>query len=65
MNAPAASVVGQSNQGFGAVAWLKLVTKAAATGNLQEVYRVNTAGGKPPATCAGSAATLEVQYATE
>ena len=63
--APPNAVVGQSNAGFGAVPWLKLVTTSAATGNLQEVYRINTAGGKPPGTCVGAPASFEVQYATE
>lgn len=45
--------------------WLKLTARSGATGNLEEVYRVNTAGGNPPATCAGMPATFEVQYAAE
>ncbi|KAH7032863.1 uncharacterized protein B0I36DRAFT_320183 [Microdochium trichocladiopsis] len=58
-------------QGEKAVAWLKLVAggsdavKIAATGGLQEVYRVETAGGSPPATCQGMAPTFEVEYATQ
>jgi len=63
--APAGAPKGQDNQGFGAVAWLKLLTRDGATGNLEEVYRVNTAGGNPPPTCAGQAATFEIQYASE
>jgi len=63
--APAGANVGQGGIGNGAVAWLKLNTKDGATGNLQEVYRVNTAGGSPPTTCAGMPATFEVQYAAE
>ncbi|KAH8595801.1 malate dehydrogenase-like protein [Bisporella sp. PMI_857] len=64
--APAGASVGQGGKGLGAVDWLKLVTKDAATNPLQEVYRVNTAGGKAPATCAGITDTsFEVQYATE
>lgn len=63
--APAGSSVGQGDVGFGAVAWLKLVARVGATGNLQEIYRVNTAGGNPPATCAGMPATFEVEYAAE
>jgi hypothetical protein len=63
--APAGASVGQGNVGYGAVAWLKLLTRDGATGNLEEVYRVNTAGGNPPATCAGMPATFEVQYAAE
>lgn len=63
--APTGSPVGQGGQGHGAVAWLKLITREGATGNLEEVYRVNTAGGNPPATCAGMPAIFEVQYAAE
>jgi len=63
--APTGAPVGQGGQGLGAVAWLKLITRDGATGNLEEVYRVNTAGGNPPLTCAGMPATFEVQYAAE
>lgn len=63
--APANAPKGQDNEGFGAVAWLKLLTRDGATGNLQEVYRLNTAGGNPPSACAGMPATFEVQYAAE
>jgi len=64
--APAGSVVGQNNVGYGAVPWLKLITKAGSTGNLQEVYRLNTAGGAAPATCAGiTGTTFEIQYSAE
>ncbi|KAH7360763.1 hypothetical protein BKA65DRAFT_192188 [Rhexocercosporidium sp. MPI-PUGE-AT-0058] len=63
--APAGTTKGQGNQGFGTVAWLKLTTRDGATGGLQEVYRLNTAGGNPPATCTGMAASFEVQYAAE
>jgi hypothetical protein len=63
--APTGAPVGQGGQGHGAVPWLKLITRDGATGNLEEVYRVNTAGGNPPATCAGMPASFEVQYASE
>jgi hypothetical protein len=63
--APANASKGQNNEGFGAVAWLKLLTEAGATGNLEEVYRINTAGGNPPATCAGMPDAFEVEYAAE
>jgi hypothetical protein len=63
--APAGAPVGQGGEGHGSVAWLKLLTKDGATGDLEEIYRVNTAGGNPPATCAGMPATFEVQYAAE
>jgi len=65
VNAPASSPKGQGGVGNGSVAWLKLLTKDGATGNLEEVYRLNTAGGSPPATCAGMPASFEVQYAAE
>ena len=60
--APAGSVVGQYNQGNGAVPWLKLSALNGAGQIFQEVYRVNTAGGNPPATCKGVSASFEVQY---
>jgi hypothetical protein len=65
VSAPAGSPKGQAGVGNGAVAWLKLVARQGATGDLEEVYRVNTAGGNPPATCAGMPDTFEVQYAAE
>lgn len=63
--APTDAPAGQNGVGDGAVAWLKLVATEGATGNLQEVYRVNTAGGSPPKTCSGMPSTFEVQYAAE
>ena len=65
VNAPAGAPLGQYNQGFGSVAWLKLLATEAATGNIEEVYRVNTAGGNPPKTCAGMPSDFEVQYSAE
>jgi hypothetical protein len=65
VNAPPGAPLGQGGEGNGSVAWLKLLTRDGSTGNLEEVYRVNTAGGNPPATCAGMPATFEVQYASE
>lgn len=62
-NAPADAPAGQN--GEKAVAWLKLKTADTATGQLQEVYRVQTAGGSPPATCAGMSAAFEVQYSAQ
>lgn len=64
-SAPPGASVGQNGVGLGAVTWLKLITRTGATGGLEEVYRVNTAGGSAPATCAGMPATFEVQYAAE
>jgi hypothetical protein len=63
--APAGSPLGQNNQGYGSVAWLKLLARDGATGNIEEVYRVNTAGGSPPATCSGMPAAFQIQYAAE
>lgn len=61
--APADAATGQG--GEKAVAWLKLKTVNGATGQLEEVYRVETAGGSPPATCVGMAAAFEVQYSAQ
>lgn len=47
------------------VPWLNLVAKAgdAGTVGLSSVYRVEVAGGEPPATCANiSTTTFQVQY---
>jgi len=64
--APAAALKGVNNVGNGAVPWLKLTAKAGGKGNLAEVYRLNTAGGNPPATCAGmTGSTFVVEYAAE
>ncbi|KAH8652500.1 hypothetical protein BX600DRAFT_553870 [Xylariales sp. PMI_506] len=61
--APAGSPKGPD--GSAAVPWLKLKTNVGATGDLQEVYRIETAGGSAPATCAGMPAAFEVQYAAQ
>ncbi|OTB05231.1 hypothetical protein M426DRAFT_141374 [Hypoxylon sp. CI-4A] len=62
-NAPDDAPKGQ--QGEKAVAWLRLKTHTGSTGNLQEVYRIQTAGGSPPATCQGQPAAFEVQYSAQ
>jgi len=63
--APAGASVGIGGKGFGAVPWLRLLTRDVL-GDLQEVYRVNTAGGSAPPTCEGIInTTFEVEYATE
>lgn len=64
-DAPAPATAAKGQKGEAAVAWLKLTSVEGTTGDIKEVYRVNTAGGAPPATCEGMAATFEVQYATE
>jgi hypothetical protein len=52
-------------QGEPAVPWLKLLARVGATGNLQEVYRLETAGGSAPTNCTGQKATFSVQYAAQ
>ena len=64
-SAPANATKGQNGEGNGAVAWLYLNTTSATQGDVRAVYRVNTAGGNPPATCEGSDAVFSVQYAAE
>lgn len=49
-------------QGYGAVDW-KALTGVAGSVGLREVYRVETAGGEPPASCSGFGATIQSQYA--
>lgn len=66
LSAPTGASIGQNNQGFGAVAWLKLTARDGTTGGLQEVYRLNTAGGNPPETCKDNlGSSFDVQYAAE
>lgn len=62
---PAPEAAAKGQKGEKAVPWLKLVTRPGATGGLQEVYRVETAGGSAPETCKGMPATFEVQYAAQ
>jgi hypothetical protein len=61
--APANAPKGQL--GEKAVPWLKLTAKDGATGRLQEVFRVETAGGSSPSTCAGMPASFEVEYSAQ
>ncbi|KAN0079530.1 Protein of unknown function (DUF3455) domain containing protein [Elaphomyces granulatus] len=63
MNAPAGSVPGQGNKGFGAVPWLYLQTVAGTINNYTSVYRVNTMGGSPPTNCTGISGIFTIQYA--
>ncbi|KAF9870817.1 malate dehydrogenase [Colletotrichum karsti] len=62
---PAPTMAAKGQQGESAVAWLKLLTTEGSTGDIQEVYRITTAGGSPPATCKGQPAAFEVQYAAQ
>ena len=50
--------------GTGAVDWLMLSDKGGSVG-LSRVYRVLTAGGKAPATCAGQDSNINVQYTAQ
>ena len=62
---PAPPDAPRGHDGEAAVNWLKLVAKNGTTGNLKEVYRLQTAGGQPPETCQGMPASFERQYAAE
>lgn len=60
--APAAAT---GNENGAAVDWLKLVRKEGeSSGGVEEVYRVNTAGGRAPKTC-GTEGVMTVEYVTE
>ena len=50
-----------------AVAWLSLNRAGGSVGPIQAIYRLNTAGGVAPATCAGQqpGGTISVQYAAQ
>ncbi|KAL5117965.1 hypothetical protein ACEQ8H_004110 [Pleosporales sp. CAS-2024a] len=48
--------------GMGAVPWLKL---NAVGGDYKNVYRLHTAGGNPPKTCAGLDSAFEVPYSAQ
>ena len=72
--APSNADAGVAPNAFGAVDWLKLVPKdnvRTASGETfasigyKTVYRVETAGGKPPATCQGRPARFEILYAAQ
>lgn len=52
-------------KGETAVPWLKLLTRDGATGDMQEVYRVETAGGSAPAVCKDQPAEFTVEYAAQ
>ncbi|KAJ9616672.1 hypothetical protein H2200_000391 [Cladophialophora chaetospira] len=61
--APANAVAGVSGAGNGAVPWLYLTSRPTTQGDIKAVYRLNTAGGQPPATCANMPAAFSVDYA--
>ena len=61
--APSNAVAGANGVGNGAVPWLYLTARPDTIGDIKAVYRCNTAGGSPPATCAGQPSAFSVQYA--
>lgn len=63
--APANASKGENGIGNGAVPWLMLPAITGNSSDIKAVYRLNTAGGKAPATCESSPASFSVQYATE
>jgi hypothetical protein len=63
-----AAPAGATGNGNGpAIDWLKLARKTGeANGGVEEVYRVETAGGRAPASCGeGSPAVMTVDYVAE
>lgn len=65
ITAPATACKGANGKGNGAVDWLAL-NEASGSNGLKEVYRVETAGGKAPASCGGGAAhNITVPYAAQ
>ena len=59
--APADASAGRFDQGCGAVDW-KALTDVGGSVGLNEVYRVETAGGKPPSSCADVTAPISIDY---
>lgn len=59
-NSTAPTTSDKGKNGLGSVPWLKLLGTA---GSWKEIYRVDTAGGVAPKTCADYAGTFEVEYA--
>lgn len=62
---PAPAEAPRGQKGEAAVPWLKLLAKEGATGDLREVYRVETVGGSAPPSCKDMPASFEVQYAAQ
>lgn len=63
-NVPAPSDANQGLTNEGAVDWLQLGDNGQSVG-VKEVYRVETAGGKPPVDCTGREGEVLVKYATQ
>jgi hypothetical protein len=52
--------------GEGAIPWLHLADTAnSSQGGINTVYRLETAGGKPPATCKNLSPSFQVKYAAQ
>lgn len=62
-DAPSTSVPGIAGVGDGAVPWLYLTSRPTTEGDIKAVYRLDTAGGNPPKTCAGMPSAFSVDYA--
>jgi hypothetical protein len=62
-DAPKTACPGTQNEG--AVQWLQLTDAGNSQGGINTVYRIETAGGKAPKTCAGKAAHFEMPYAAQ
>lgn len=62
---PVSAVKGQNGVGDGSVPWLLLAATNTSNSIIKSVYRLNTAGGSPPADCSNSPAYFSVQYAAE
>lgn len=63
--APETASKGVKDYAYGAVDWLYLLDNGAGVSqDLQSVYRVETAGGKPPQTCSGEE-QIQIPYAAE
>jgi hypothetical protein len=64
VNAPESAFPGLAHEG--AVPWLYLADREQlSTGGIDTVYRLETAGGKAPATCKGQKRSFEVPYAAQ
>ncbi|KIW88160.1 uncharacterized protein Z519_11271 [Cladophialophora bantiana CBS 173.52] len=61
-DAPANAVPGVSGIGNGAVPWLYLTSRPTTESPIKAVYRLSTAGGQPPETCANMPAAFSVDY---
>lgn len=74
-NVTAPADAAKGTDGSTAVPWLKLsvdspdaplvIQQVDYRPNVKEVYRVNTAGGNAPKTCAGMPTAFQIQYAAE